>query len=85
MVCTGGAKANKEFANDLYGYNCIPKYVECVAVCCSVLQCVAVCCSVLQCVAVKITSSLQTALMDTRTSKSTYNVLRCVAVCCSVL
>jgi len=26
--------------------------VNCVAVCCSVLQCVAVCCSVFQCVAV---------------------------------
>ena len=28
------------------------QWVDCVAVCCSVLQCVAVCCSVLQCVAV---------------------------------
>ena len=28
------------------------QYVQCVAVCCSVLQCVAACCSVLQCVAV---------------------------------
>ena len=28
-------------------------WLQCVAVCCSVLQCVAVCCSVLQCVAVR--------------------------------
>ena len=42
-----------------------------VAVCCSVLQCVAVCCSVLQCIAV-CCSVLQC-------------VLQCVAVCCSVL
>jgi len=28
-------------------------WLQCFAVCCSVLQCVAVCCSVLQCVAVE--------------------------------
>jgi len=28
----------------------VTSYVQCVAVCCSVLQCVKVCCSVLQCV-----------------------------------
>jgi len=45
--------------------------LQCVAVCCSVLQCVAlsVCCSVLQCLAVCCIVS----------------VLQCVAVCCSVL
>jgi len=32
---------------------CVAVWLQCVAVCCSVLQCVAVCCSsVLQCVAV---------------------------------
>jgi len=43
--------------------------LQCVAVCCSVLQLqrVAVCCSVLQCVAVRC------------------SILQCVAVCCSVL
>ena len=29
--------------------NAIYAYIQCVAVCCSVLQCAAVCCSVLQC------------------------------------
>ena len=38
-----------------------------LSLCCSVLQCVALCCSVLQCVAVR------------------YSALECVGVCCSVL
>ena len=33
---------------------CWSVFLQCVAVCCSVLQCVAVCCSVLQCVEIKI-------------------------------
>jgi len=45
--------------------------LQCVAVCCSVLQCVAYMCCILgfgvQCVAMR------------------YSVLQCVAVCCSVL
>ena len=46
--------------------------LQCVAVCCSVLQCVAVCCSVLQCVAVYC-SVLQCVAVCCR-------VLQCVAV-----
>jgi len=44
-----------------------------------VLQCVAVCCSVLQCVAAVRCSVLQCVAPDTS------HVLQCVAVCCSVL
>ena len=51
--------------------------LQCVAVCCSMLQYVAVCCSVLQCVAVRC-SVLQCVAMCC-------SVLQCVAVCCSVL
>ena len=61
--------------------------VQCVAVCCSVLQCVAacgsvvqcvaVCCSVLQCVAVCCNVWQRVAVCG--------HVLQCVAVCCSVL
>ena len=60
------------------------RVLQCVAVCCSVLQCVAVllqcvavCYSVLQCVAVRC-SVLQCVAVC-------YSVLQCVAVCCSVL
>ena len=41
--------------------------LQCIAVYCSVLQCIAVCCFVLQCIAVYC------------------SVLQCIAVCCSVL
>jgi len=51
--------------------------LQCVAVCCSVLQRVAACCSVLQCVAV-CCSVLQRVA-------ACCSVLQCVAVCCSVL
>jgi len=51
--------------------------VQCVAVCCNVLQYVAVCCSVLQCVAV-CCSVLQCVAVCC-------SVLQCVAVCFSVL
>ena len=51
--------------------------LQCVAVCCSVLQRVAVCCSVLQCVAV-CCSMLQCVA-------ARCSVLQCVAVCRSVL
>jgi len=71
--------------------------LQCVAVCCSVLQCVEVRCSALQCVAV-CRSVLQR--VAARCSVSQYvavcrsvlwfvvgycNVMQCVAVCCSVL
>jgi len=53
--------------------------LQCVAVCCSVLQCaVPAFCSVLQCVAV-CCSVLQCAV------PAFCSVLQCVAVCCSVL
>jgi len=51
-------------------YKCI--VLQCVAVCCSVLQCVAVCCSV------------RSVEMISRTLYKCI-VLQCVAVCCSVL
>ena len=51
--------------------------LQCVAVCCSVLQRVVVCCSVLQCVEV-CCSVLQRVVVC-------YSLLQCVAVCCSVL
>ena len=51
--------------------------LQCVAVCCSVVQCGAVWCSVLQCVAV-CCSVLQCGAVWC-------SVLQCVAVCCSVL
>ena len=58
--------------------------LQCVAVCCHVLQyvpigknlfyrCITVCCSVLQCVAVRPTLHV------------CFSVLQCVTVCCSVL
>ena len=51
---------------------------------CKVLQCVAVCCNVLQYVAV--TPHKRGALTSKRTSaKHCCSVLQCVAVCCSVL
>ena len=48
-----------------------------VAACCRVLQCIAVCCSVLQCIAV-CCSVLQCVVVCC-------SVLQCVAACCSVL
>ena len=51
--------------------------MQCVAVCCSVLQRVAVCCSSLQCVAVCCSALHCIAVCC--------SVLQCVAVCCSVL
>ena len=50
----------------------------------SVLQCVAVCCSVLQCVAVlQCDSDIRDSFHDRRLVCC--SVLQCVAVCCSVL
>jgi len=51
------------------------RVLQCVAVCCSVLQSVAVCCSVLQCAAV-CCSVLQSVVLCC-------NMFQCVAVCCS--
>jgi len=51
--------------------------LQCVAVCCSVLQYAAVCCSVLQCAAVCCSVLQCTAVCC--------SVLQCAAVCCSVL
>ena len=50
--------------------------MQCVAVCCSVLQRVAVCCRVLQCVAVWLKVCAEEVCCS---------MLQCVAVCCSVL
>jgi len=69
--------------------------LQCVAVCCSVLQCVecaAVCCSVLQCAAVCcniLKFYLKDTIIERHTSAYVYvstsqSVLQCVAVCCSV-
>jgi len=64
--------------------------LQCVAVCCSVLQCVAVllqcCCSTLQCVAVRCHSCLSLLLLDVL--EQLYprcSMLQCAAACCSVL
>ena len=64
---------------------CISRgWLQCVAVCCSVLQCVAVCCSVLQCVAVcKDSNAVPGKPCAYR--EVGCSVLQCVAVCCSVL
>ena len=71
---------------------CVASVLQCVSVCCSVLQCVIlaveasppcdrwsgrVCCSVLQCVAVCRRMLQYVAVCC--------SVLQCVAVCCSVL
>jgi len=57
--------------------------------CVRVLQCVAVCCSVLQCVKVSPRVLLSSAIVSTcakgRGSSRCALVLQCVAVCCSVL
>jgi len=50
-----------------------------------VLQCVAVCCSVLQCAAVYQWSSLHRYLVVAAMGHCDCFVLQCVAVCCSVL
>jgi len=52
------------------------------AVCCSVLQCVAVCCSVLQmcCSVLQSVALIHRALLHV-----CYAVVQCVAACCSVL
>jgi len=57
--------------------------LQCVAVCCSVLQCVAVraCCSVLQCVAV----GVRTGFVCLHKRPMCSSVLQRVVVCCSVL
>ena len=62
-------------------------YIQCVAVCCSVMQCVAVCCSVLQCVAV-CCSVLQRIAVCFRVLQCVAvcgSMLQCVTMCCSVL
>jgi len=71
--------------------------LQCVAVCCSVLQCVAVlhpcepvaaghvavCCSVLQCSVVCCSVASDAAVMAA--TLSLQGILQCDAVCCSVL
>jgi len=79
-ICTVG----KKYTSDL----CKPtKLLQCVAVCCGVMQCVvvqmnvnlhnSVCCSVLQCVAV-CCSVWQCAAVCC-------SVLQCIAVCCKMM
>ena len=63
----------------VYGYMYTFKYIEYVAVCCSVLQCVAVCCSVLQYMYMYHLSTYICIHL------SISSVLQCVAVCCTVL
>jgi len=69
--------------------------LQCVAVCCSVLQrfdmclfkvmCVAVRCSVLQCVAVCCSVSVEGKIAaSVGSGVECCSVLQCVAVCCSV-
>jgi len=55
--------------------------VECVAVCCSVLQCVAMCCSVLQCVAVGC-SVLQSVAVWCSAGACSCGVWRCRVLQC---
>ena len=53
-----------------------------------VMQCVAVCCSVLQCVAASLVVEFMTIWRMLRIRVGSYlccSVLHCVAVCCSVL
>ena len=72
-----GAVRNQCLRPLLRVYWALFNLLQCVAVCCSVLQyVVAVCCSVLQCVAV-CSSVLQRVAVCC-------SVLQCVAVCCSV-
>ena len=65
--------------------------VECVAVCCSVLQCVAVCYHYYLLVGSALRSralpspSLQNTVQCVECVAVCCNVLQCVAVCCSVL
>ena len=59
----------------------LPGVLQCVAVCCSMLQRGAVWCSVLQCVAV---CNLLPNIVD-HYADMLPSVLQCVAVCCSVL
>jgi len=79
--------------------SCVAESVlQCVAVCCSVLQCVAdsvlqcvaVCCGVLRCVAVccsVLSSAADSCVAEgvLRCVAVCFSVLQCVAVCCSVL
>jgi len=58
--------------------------LQCVAVCCSVLQGDAVCCSVSQCVSIQC-SALQCLADHIRIKQVCCSVLRCVAMCCSAL
>jgi len=74
MQCVVKARLVQQKCGAVYVMQCVAVCcsvlqcaLQCVAVCCNVLQCVAVCCSVLQCVAV------------------CCSVRQCVAVCCSVL
>jgi len=59
--------------------------VQCVAVCCSVLQRGAVCCSVLQCVAVcwSVLQCVAVCCSVLQCVAVSYNVLQCDPECCS--
>jgi len=59
----------------VYGHSCL----DCVAVCCNVLQCVVVCCSVLQC-GTESCSVLQCVAVRSRVLQC---VALCVALCCN--
>jgi len=60
--------------------------VQCVAVCCSMLQCVAVCCSMLQCVQCVAVSMCCYCVSQPNLRLWVLHVwYKCVAVCCSVL
>jgi len=71
--------------------NAIYVYIQCVAVCCSVLQCAAVCCSVLQCVTVCFSvlqlgwQRLQLQRQHEMRCVCIFTMLQRVAVCCCLL
>jgi len=50
--------------------------LQCVAVCCSVLQGVAGCCRVLQCVAVRCSALQSTTRTERRSCKNKFNSLK---------
>ena len=79
--------------HDFIAHGMLHIWLECVAVCCSVLQCAAVCCSVLQCLecVAACCSVLQCVVVcrfTTSLHTSDLSLLQCIAVCwvcCSVL